>query len=317
MVVMMPQGVKRPQVAPARRTAPPTLMFGIGAAKCGTTWLHDYLSGHPDCHFRAFKELHYFDTLHEGKFDWLLDFVTSVIERREDKLARTTKSKDRAALLAEIVDMRDYLALMKQRKDDRFGYSRYLVQGVGLKKLVGDITPNYALIPVNVLAEMAAMTARTRFVYLMRDPVERLWSHVRMDMRNELKEGEDYLTKSRAHLADLLAGKAEANASAYRFSNYQSVIEKLRSSVPAEKTLIMFQEDLMTPAGVRRLCAFLGIRYVAGDFGKEVNAGRPADLLDEDRAAIRRALKPQYEFVAQNFPNLPDSWQRSMSEGFA
>lgn len=33
MGLMMPQGVKRPQVAPARRMAPPTLMFGIGAPK--------------------------------------------------------------------------------------------------------------------------------------------------------------------------------------------------------------------------------------------------------------------------------------------
>ena len=171
--------------------------------------------------------------------------------------------------------------------------------------------------PVKVLAEMARMTAETRFVYLMRDPVDRLWSHVRMDVRNQLKDGEDYLEKSREHLADLLAGRAAAKVTAYRFSDYKAVIEKLRAAVPAEKTLVMFQEDLMTPAGVKRLCAFLGIRHVAGDFGKEVNAGRPADLPEEDRAAMRRALRPQYEFVAQNFPDLPASWQRTMSEGFA
>ena len=182
---------------------------------------------------------------------------------------------------------------------------------------MGDITPNAALIPAKVLAEMAAMTKETRFVYLMRDPVDRLWSHVRMDVRGKLKEGEDYLEKSRAHLADLLEGRAEEKESAYRFSDYQAVIEKLREAVPAEKTLVMFQEDLMTPAGVKRLCSFLGIKYVAGDFGKEVNAGRPVDLPEEDRAAMRRALRPQYEFVAQNFPNLPESWQRTMSEGFA
>lgn len=316
MGILAPNKARRPMAAPARRTVPPTLLFGIGAPKCGTTWLHDYLSGHPDCHFRAFKEMHYFDTLQEGKFDWLLEFIQGVIERREASVADATPNK-RKELAAEIIDMRDYLALMSQRKDDRFGYSRYLVQGVGLKKLVGDITPNYALIPAKVLAEMAAMTKETRFVYLMRDPVDRLWSHVRMDVRNTLKEGEDYLEKSRTHLAELLDGSAGPRASAYRFSDYKAVIEKLRAAVPAEKTLIMFQEDLMTPAGVKRLCSFLGIRHVAGDFGKEVNAGRPADLPEEDRAAMRRALRPQYEFVAQNFPNLPESWQRTMSEGFA
>ena len=38
----------------------------VGAAKAGTTWLHTQLKAHPDCHFRAIKELHYFDAL-EGK----------------------------------------------------------------------------------------------------------------------------------------------------------------------------------------------------------------------------------------------------------
>lgn len=316
MGVMMPHQARRPKAAPVRRTTPPALLFGIGAPKCGTTWLHDYLSSHPDCHFRAFKELHYFDTLQEGKFTWLLDFIQTTIERKEDALA-VAGPEESKHLLGEIVDMRDYLALMKQRKDDRHGYSRYLVQGVGLKKLVGDITPNYALVPAPVLAEMARMTRETRFVYLMRDPVDRLWSHVRMDVRGALKDGEDYLQKSREHLADLLEERAKATELAYRFSDYKAVIEKLRAAVPAEKSLILFQEDMMTPAGVKRLCSFLGIRHVAADFGKEVNAGRPVDLPEEDRAAMRRALRPQYEYVAQNFSNLPASWQRTMSEGFA
>ena len=35
----------------------PVLMFGVGAAKSGTSWLHRYLDEHPECHFRAIKEL--------------------------------------------------------------------------------------------------------------------------------------------------------------------------------------------------------------------------------------------------------------------
>ena len=37
-----------------------SVMICVGSAKSGTSWLHRYLSDHPDCHFRAIKELHYF-----------------------------------------------------------------------------------------------------------------------------------------------------------------------------------------------------------------------------------------------------------------
>ncbi|MEM8803647.1 MAG: hypothetical protein AAGF55_14030 [Pseudomonadota bacterium] len=43
------------------------LFFCVGAAKAGTSWLHKQLSAHPECHFRAIKELHYFDALEKNK----------------------------------------------------------------------------------------------------------------------------------------------------------------------------------------------------------------------------------------------------------
>ena len=45
------------------------VLFCIGAAKAGTSWLHTQLSAHPECHFRAIKELHYFDALDTGRLD--------------------------------------------------------------------------------------------------------------------------------------------------------------------------------------------------------------------------------------------------------
>ena len=39
------------------------LFFCVGAAKAGTSWLYSQLAAHPECHFRAIKELHYFDAI--------------------------------------------------------------------------------------------------------------------------------------------------------------------------------------------------------------------------------------------------------------
>ena len=44
----------------------------VGAAKAGTSWLHQQLAGHPECHFRAIKELHYFSAIEKGRIKYEL-----------------------------------------------------------------------------------------------------------------------------------------------------------------------------------------------------------------------------------------------------
>ncbi len=299
-----------------RRTAPPTLMFGVGAPKCGTTWMHDYLATHPECHFRTFKEMHYFSSLHNFQLNWLLGYLESRVERLE-RNAMANQGAKRERLLQEIVDARDYYDLMKKRVDDRVGYSRYLLEGIGPKKLVGDITPAYGLLPVKVLKEMAATSVTSRFVYLIRDPVARLWSHVRMAVEQENVPSEQYEERSQELLRELLAGDKVRQRDLLEYSDYAGAIGRLREALPEEKVLIMFYEDLMTPAGVRRLCKFLGIRPHPGNVKKGVNTGRRAKLPEDLRAEMRRYLKPQYDFAAQYFPSLPAAWKKTMAEGFA
>lgn len=308
--------MRRPGTQPARRAAPPVLMFGIGAPKCGTTWMHRYLAAHPDCHFRELKELHYFDTLNDLGFDWLLEWLWKRVDNLE-VYANTVAGKERERSLRELVDARDYLRLIEKRVDDRLGYSQYLLHGKGTKPLVGDITPAYALLPVRVLAEMAGMTARTRFVYLVREPVERLWSHVRMAVHHEKVDPADFDRRAREVLADELAGRTDPKRPLIEYSDYAGTIARITEAIPAEKTLILCQEHLLTRQGVRRLCRFLGIRHVEADLKSAVNEGRPSDLPEELRAEARRVLRPQYEFAARYFKHLPDNWLATMGEGFA
>lgn len=49
--------------------------LGIGAQKCGTSWLAHVLSGHPALYLpEVARELHYFDTYFERGADWYEDF---------------------------------------------------------------------------------------------------------------------------------------------------------------------------------------------------------------------------------------------------
>lgn len=102
--------------------------MGIGAQKCGTTWLYHWLSRHPRVGFPLGKEVHFWD-------------------RRD---SRTIES---------------YLGAFCS------------------DQVEGDITPAYGFQPPETIAEVHALLPALRLVYLYRNPIERAWSHARMDLR--------------------------------------------------------------------------------------------------------------------------------------
>ncbi len=47
----------------------------------------------------------------------------------------------------------------------------------------GDMTPAYCLLTAEAFEAMRRMHPRTQFFFVMRDPVDRLWSAIRMNIR--------------------------------------------------------------------------------------------------------------------------------------
>ena len=80
--------------------------------------------------------------------------------------------------------------------------------------------------------------------------------------------------------------------------------------------MIMFYEDLMTPTGLKSLCKVLGIKPISGNFQDRANEGKSIKMTAEERAGMRRMLRPQYEAAAARFPVLPEAWRKTMAEGF-
>jgi hypothetical protein len=289
------------------------VVFGLGATKAGTTWLYRYLRAHGECHIRGRKELQYFDAIEQSMVRFHADRLANQIRALEAQLPRL-RPELRAAWLKELLDMRDYHRVLMTCHADRNAYFRYLMDGLGHQKLVADITPNYATLSAGMLAKMVGVADETRFIYLMRDPVARFWSNLRMGVAGGLPPGADLEAAARAELAAILAGK---RSPINDHSDYAGVLAKMDAAIPKERQLVMFYEDLPTPDGVRRLCRFLGIRPKAVDFAHRINAGAEVPLTAEERAALRRWLRPQYEAVAARFPVLPKAWRETMAEGFA
>lgn len=280
----------------------PVLLFGVGATKAGTSWLHAYLEAHPECHLRTIKELHYFDMLDAGK----LEKVRAEFQETRNALAARKMPDDVVRAVARARRLRDIEAWAAAlARGDEAAYLDYLGAERGAARLIADITPAYSLLSVGRLKRMAAMTPDVRFVYLLRDPVERLWSHVRMIANRRAAPGEDITARAGRILDRVLRGE-ETHIT--ERGDYRAVLGRLWAAVDPSRLFVAFYEELFSDAGVDRLCRFLGIAPQPAPLAERVHAGVPVPLSAAQRAAAAAFLAPQYDFVADRLGRVPPQW---------
>lgn len=293
-------------------TGQPTYLFGVGATKAGTTWLYRYLAGHPDCHLRSVKELHYFDSV-EGGFDRQIKVNRDKIARLTDRLAAMTAAKA-GQMRRTLADLVEWLGVLERRAEDMTAYRSYLESGRGTRRLVGDITPAYAGLPVDRLGAMAGLAPDVRFVYILRDPVSRFWSHVRM-VAARSKAGQRDMAGECARVFDRVLSGAPSDIA--QRSDYKGALERLDAAVAPARLLVMFMDHLVTVPGVARLCGFLGLAPHAVTPQARVHEGVPLAMTADQAARARAWLAPQYHYVAARFPDMPATWRATQDGGVA
>ncbi|WP_417247966.1 sulfotransferase [Celeribacter sp.] len=283
-----------------------TLMFCVGATKAGTSWLYQYLHGHDECALGAVKELHYFDSLDLDN----AGFALKALEKQAAKwraVAAAANGGERDAALDRVCDAELLGELIAQGEENTDGYVAYLTRHADGKKLVADLTPAYALLSEERLAQMADLAPDVRVVFIMRDPLDRLWSHVRMNAKRRLKPGQDIAQKSRNILNRAVRKNMEEGIVAR--GDYPVIVEKLKRAVPADRLHITFFEEMITPQGVQNLCDFLGLTYQPAQTEKRVHEGIAVKMNDGQKRAAQDYLAPHYAYVEKTFGPLPERWQ--------
>ena len=294
--------------------AAPTLLYCVGATKAGTTWLYRYLHDHPECAMPAVKEAHYWDTFDTERCEkQLVAFRTRLREMRAAKVQANAEGR---GWQVENMDRRinEMKALIATLEGDRAGdsaYAAWLLNGRDAAKVVADITPNYATLSDDELARMRDLSPTTKFLYLIRDPLDRLWSHIRMQARRQRQDHEVYEKKSNNILYRILNRGHETHI--LERGDYPKIIRKLRRVIPEGRLLIQFAEDLFTPEGLAQLCAFLGIKPVKANVARPANEGPEVAMLDKLRPRALGLLNEHYEWVARNVGPLPQRWQDNLA----
>jgi len=141
---------------PTRGTGPDFLC--IGAHKAGTTWLYQQLDSHPDFWMPPVKELHYFDQLSRVQ--------RAAHPRCRDERDRRFLERLKSLSAEPAIDLQNYGRLFEP-KGSLFS---------------GDISPNYSTLSDEVIREIVGYFPNLRVIFVARDPVERMWSHLSMEV---------------------------------------------------------------------------------------------------------------------------------------
>lgn len=266
--------------------------------RCATSWLHYYLGSLPDVTVSPLKELHFFNTKFPGN---ALNDVDALA------LKRLGFHLDQAGDVSENLRCRPTFRASVDRVqmiyDDDAYFSHFARICGPATRTVCDITPAYAVIGRSGFAYLrdfcASQDVALKVLFVMRDPVDRLWSQLRHLQQLNPK-------------SDMLANWRDAIRSprVLARADYRGTVCDLDRVFPSGDLLYLFYEDLFTDEALSRLCRFAGVGFRPGDTGEAKNqAELTVKLPDDARDAFAAVLAPQYEFCRQRFGNaVPAGW---------
>jgi len=269
--------------------------LGIGAQKAATSWLYQNLRHHPDIWLPPRKELHYFDRspiypspsylasehlIHRlfGTEDYnkglLNQFIRGLLHGIREKDWNQTQWM-----------LRYFLGTYN---DD--WYRSLFRAGEG--KVKGEITPSYSILGLKDVQHIREMFPEVKVILILRNPIDRAWSHVRFDWKRLGLNGPGELDKIKKFI--------DAPDQSLR-SDYVRTLGTWTSCFPKEQLFIGFYDDVIQdPRGVMvRICEFLGVALLSNAdaeiLNRKVNVSRAWEIPKEIQCYLASKYYPELQ----------------------
>ena len=249
------------------------LFINAGAMKAGTTWLYWVLRLNPDLYFSMEKEIHYFHRKYLG----------AAILNDTHRLNQFRSSYVRNMCSAEtaIDDLRAKLAWLQIYMADPMDDDWYahVTRIPGDQTYACDFSNLYSQLPDHAWAEIEAQCSQLRVLFMLRDPLCRLWSHVKFDLKFNGQLGMLQHWSPRDYEAYLRQPHVWENA------EYGQAIRRMKSGLSAECLRFDFIDEAQsdTLGLIRRIERFVGIReqdYPNWVLRDKVNQSDPLPMPD-------------------------------------
>ena len=277
--------------------------MSIGAAKSATTWLYQMFKDHQDIYFSPEKEIHYF--AHANTRDWNLNYKE-----------RSKTFTNQAQWIEKV--------WLKNLTDEEFKqyfewYARYLSEPVndewymnlfsdrGGKKYVADFSNSTCFINRRGCRHLKRSFDTVKLVYTLRDPVDRLWSHVKFHL---MWTGKSHLLES--YTDDDFIKLANRRNFIINSLYVKNITNFAKTFDESQFKILFFEDTINNPIAVlNEIEDFLGIDqrpYITKSPEKPINKGVPRPIPDTIKHAFREILDKQYSGLIKMGFTLPKTW---------
>lgn len=238
--------------------------FIAGPQRTGTTWLHANMRFHPEIFLSEPKEIYYFSRLKQPENP---KFVSADLE-----------------WYLAFFHERPALWLYKQAMSlGRFGRPYR-------PKIRGEATASYAALDRDVIQEIALLNPALKVVIMVRDPVERAWSHAKKDLaRNRGRALGDVRD---AEFEDFFCDPYQRQCARYAES-----IGNWRAELSHDQVFVGRFEDVAERPEpfLLDVLSFLGVstdgRYVPKSVREPVNPTSEGEVPERHRRFLERLLE--------------------------
>ena len=268
--------------------------LGLGAQRCGSTWLGQYLGRHPDYCMSPIKEMHIFDTIKSEK-------IHPLIKRAEDYKNHR-----------EIDESRQEILKINSQEISYFEYFDKMLKPS--HTCFGEITPEYAKLGKSFFRKIFNSHPNVKFFISLRRPINRYLSALYYYSRKRpaFDVEKNYLKGLRRELF-------------CSYTGYSAQIRKLLSIVPKERICFVYYEDLFNGSSdsLFEICDHLGIEKIPPDtlgmsLKKVVNkSSKQQERRLPSKAEMKRIFKrfeSEYYSVSELICKpLPPAWREDIS----
>ncbi|MEO9945790.1 sulfotransferase [Paraglaciecola sp.] len=258
----------------------------VGIQKSGTTWLDKILRKQSNLWLPPLKELNFFNNLAFEK-----NSAYSGCWRRASALNRLhLATKNNPSING------DWLSFLFHLCQEQIDLEWYLdiFSRAPKNKLCGEITPEYAMLPINVIQAIHSLNPKIKIIFMLRHPVDRIQSQLRM-----LKSRVPIVTEE-------LLGAIAFEESVKNRSKYLNILKNWYSVFPQEQILLLpFEKLEKKPQKVKEyLEKFLDIEITC----EESDLFTPVHVSNSDYSEI--ALSSDL------IDELENEWQQLKAEYF-
>lgn len=266
--------------------------------KSGTTWLYRQLQQHPSIKFSHEKEIHFLAYLDGHKQNLGFNYRRG---RRSVALQRGTQNGSRVSFEDRCWYL-DYLYMPKtwQWYKRRFGQ-------VSNGQYCADFSNLTALLGESAWASLREHVVDLRLIYVLRNPLDRIWSHIKfyyqlVGEQNQLQNMQSYAPDPRLPETELIL-----------HSMYAQNLERIFSAVPREHVHLVLYDDISDrpKALLEEIEVFLQLSshpYLPGKIRRKINSSQEISRPDWIKQHFYQRCAGDLQRLGEMNVAFPDSW---------